>query len=789
MGYQSLGPRHYGHWKRKDVLGPSGGRLGLSRSVEGSLSHQIQQLLPVLMGARDYRGAAGVLSVIYTHLMSDPAACVTTSLEILRRLPDSTPTLVEFYQSLLEWQSDHISNDVILRERFLLYLLQGDLHEAYAYYKEHMQLEVLQQDIHVIASFGMVCYWLLFREDQAIRDAYIHAPLSSQSNDDGDNDDIMDNDQETQFPIRHVVGTATLYQEASVSFRRAMTLSPESNVFVEYYVQILVMKNDIELAADYLEHFYHLHPTEPHACRMLFEFFQRYFPASVASHVDICIRWNTLDPSTLVPLKALVECFAQDLVTKGQLVASLCHSLDHCGSNMYQQLHPDTTLWIWQQLADVLGPVSLPPLSQHVALYFEPRQWWRRVYTTNTSSANELTLLNVLQCIVFVRVWGVEALSHTLELATLVHSPHHDVATLATRFHLDSLTRQPTRQPASPSSLKCIGLPVVRTLSQPLSWRPSIGQLRTPHLLKRPQVLTSFELEDAVQVHQVATGAAPPPCRIPRPVNNTIDARVTLESSQSKHQQQHPMDWLLGQRSRQTNPWHMDMTSSVLHAIQTDTSSSSTGGLVLTDKDCFAAAMEDELLLVSPPSTAPLHHLHTSYLYKCLPVPPSSQQAGIIVKALRRYHPFLPQYRIPARFLHWIQHYMMRHGLHATSPKCLEHVESKWRRQYGRCRGLPSIEAVAAAMDYFKRNPVILPRRIRDRFRAFVSAHGRVNLLHLCRVFYTLLGARYPPDLPFSSVLVATARQWMQDGDPRGSVGTALACYPPPVIHISTVSL
>ncbi|KAF0737875.1 hypothetical protein AaE_008886 [Aphanomyces astaci] len=277
MGYQSLGPRHYGHWKRKDVLGPSGGRLGLSRSVEGSLSHQIQQLLPVvscpnnlsLMGARDYRGAAGVLSVIYTHLMSDPAACVTTSLEILRRLPDSTPTLVEFYQSLLEWQSDHISNDVILRERFLLYLLQGDLHEAYAYYKEHMQLEVLQQDIHVIASFGMVCYWLLFREDQAIRDAYIHAPLSSQSNDDGDNDDIMDNDQETQFPIRHVVGTATLYQEASVSFRRAMTLSPESNVFVEYYVQILVMKNDIELAADYLEHFYHLHPTEPHACRMV----------------------------------------------------------------------------------------------------------------------------------------------------------------------------------------------------------------------------------------------------------------------------------------------------------------------------------------------------------------------------------------------------------------------------------------------------------------------------------------------------------------------------------------
>ncbi|RHY76997.1 hypothetical protein DYB28_001678 [Aphanomyces astaci] len=265
-------------------------------------------------------------------------------------------------------------NDVILRERFLLYLLQGDLHEAYAYYKEHMQLEVLQQDIHVIASFGMVCYWLLFREDQAIRDAYIHAPLSSQSNDDGDNDDIMDNDQETQFPIRHVVGTATLYQEASVSFRRAMTLSPESNVFVEYYVQILVMKNDIELAADYLEHFYHLHPTEPHACRM-----------------------------------------------------------------------------------------------------------------------------------------------------------------------------------------------------------------------------------------------------------------------------------------------------------------------------------------------------------------------------------------------------------------------SKWRRQYGRCRGLPSIEAVAAAMDYFKRNPVILPRRIRDRFRAFVSAHGRVNLLHLCRVFYTLLGARYPPDLPFSSVLVATARQWMQDGDPRGSVGTALACYPPPL--------
>ncbi|RHY31958.1 hypothetical protein DYB32_002996 [Aphanomyces invadans] len=89
-----------------------------------------------------------------------------------------------------------------------------------------------------------------------------------------------------------------------------------------------------------------------------------------------------------------------------------------------------------------------------------------------------------------------------------------------------------------------------------------------------------------------------------------------------------------------------------------------------TAKDCFAAAMEDELLLstkhessIKPP------HLWTSYLYKNLPTPPTLQQGSTIIRALRHKHPFQPQHRIPARFLHWIQHYMLRHGVRATPDK------------------------------------------------------------------------------------------------------------------------
>ncbi|ETW05847.1 hypothetical protein H310_03508 [Aphanomyces invadans] len=777
MGFHFLGPRHYGHWKRQEILGASGVPLGCMRSVEGALARDLEQLLPTLMGARDYRGAAAILNVIYAHFMTDPASCVTTSLEILRRLPDTTPTLVEFYESLIDWQSAHISNDVIVRERFLLYVLQGDLHEAYAYYKEHMQLEVLQQDVHVVASFGMVCYWLLFREDQELRDEYITSSgcATNFSTDDGDvsSSAAAQFTQDASYPIQHGVGTATLYQEALVSFRRAMTLSPESNVFVEYYVQMLVMKNDIELAADYLEYFYHLYPTEPHACRMLFDFYTQFFPHSTACRVEICIRWNTLDPSTLVPLKALVQSHENDVVAMEVLAECLCHSLDHCGSAVYMQLHPDTALWLWQQLADLLGPVSLPGVSREVAACFEPRQWWQRVYFSFAGPTDELTQVQVLQCVVVARVWGLEALSSTIRLHELVDSPEGVVRAIAKRFHLDVLAPRST-PPKIPTTD-----PILRVWTTQLSWRPSLGQLRTPHVLKRPQVLTSFDVEDAVQVHEVALDAAPPCCRIQRPPNCEPSVIHSRHSTR-----QHPYLWLMSQRSGRTNPWHIQVASTSIHAVDPPREAGVMVDIAdtpdFTAKDCFAAAMEDELLLstkhessIKPP------HLWTSYLYKNLPTPPTLQQGSTIIRALRHKHPFQPQHRIPARFLHWIQHYMLRHGVRATPDKCRLYLEAQWRRQRGRCRGLPSSDAVALAIEYFKTNPAILPRRIRERFREFVLSHGKhISLVDLCREFYTQLEARKPSNLPFFSVLFATTKQWMMTGFNRG-ICAVTACYPP----------
>ncbi|KAF0686141.1 Aste57867_22106 [Aphanomyces stellatus] len=753
--------RRYGFWQQQSVLGPNEAPHGLMRSVDKSLTRELNNLLPTLMNARDYRGAASILSLIYTHFLSDPAACVTTSLEILRRLPDTMPSLAEFYDTLLEWQSTDISKDVILRERFLLHLLDGNFHDAYAYYKEHMQLEILQQDIHVVAGFGMLCYWLLFHEDQDLRDKFLDGSAFASSS-----SSSFTSLLNAPFVVQHVVGTATLYQEALVSFRRAMTLCPESNIFVEYYVQILVMKDDLDLAADYLEHFYHVNPMEPHACRMLLQFLQHYFPESTPCHVEICIRWNELDPSASVPLQTLVTCLHQDLVAKETVVEALCRTLDHCGSPFCHRLHATTTEWAWETLADLLGPVGAP-LPAEIVLCFEARRWWQRIYFVSLANITHVTALHVHKSIVAAHVLGHAAHRY------LAHICAH-VGTISESFDPDALRSLVTKynlnvdqvdEPSRPSKRQ----KTTTAWSTAWSWRPSRGQLRMPRLMKRHQVLTSFDIHVATQVHEVGADAAPPSFRIPLP-----PVPVAARRSMS---QQHPLQWLLATRGGRESPWHMETATVGTDAIRAATAlAPDARNPVLTDTDSFALATEDELLIA--PDATPLH-LWTSYFYKNLPVPPR-RDAQHLIKVMRGKNAFAPR-RVPARFLWWIQEYMQATGDRAVPDECLAVLEAKWRTFGGRCRGMPPADVVTRVMEHFKRNPAIAPASIVAQFRAYVDRGKYFSMRALCHGFYARLRERRPSNLPFFSVVAALANQWLRDGLPLRL--RDVSCFPP---HVPT---
>ncbi|CAK4644279.1 unnamed protein product [Aphanomyces euteiches] len=182
----------------------------------------------------------------------------------------------------------------------------------------------------------------------------------------------------------------------------------------------------------------------------------------------------------------------------------------------------------------------------------------------------------------------------------------------------------------------------------------------------------------------------------------------------------HPLQWLLAKRGGRSSPWHAEMATVSVMEAQMDHAGK--GNPILTEKDALAAVVEDEILL-NPQTNS--RHILTMYAYKKLPLP-SSRYVRNVVRVMCKKYP-LPEHRVPARILWWIQEYMMTRGITAT--------------------------------------PVgyVLPTRM-------------FTLRDLCYAFYQHLQERSPADLPFMSVLAATARQWLMEGVPLDL--RAITCYP-----------
>ncbi|CAI5726086.1 unnamed protein product [Hyaloperonospora brassicae] len=382
------------------------------RSTVTRLRLAFEQLLPRLMGARDYAGAAKVLGVIYHRFVVTPGLCIEASLEILRRQEDYRSALLSFYEAAAEVQ--HVDKMSILKEKWLFHIAHGEFYEAYHMYRDTIEpIEEATDDARLLANFGILCYWLIFVESKTLRDRFVREHTDYDDEED-DHLDAADNTNcgasggvesviESNYCFKTPIGVHVLYQHASNALRRAVALSPNSAMFVEYYVQLLVLVGDIQPACDYLEAFFHMNPDDPHGSRMLAQFLEHYYPDSVDAQVAAFARWMKNDPSCSYPLEKVLELSSAGVVSSVTLTRVLVEALDTCGSDLYVEQSPDMALTLWRNLAELLaamdedvflmdqieGGATDPSSRQTIADVGAQRAWWKRVFFVRPSTYDE----------------------------------------------------------------------------------------------------------------------------------------------------------------------------------------------------------------------------------------------------------------------------------------------------------------------------------------------------------------------------------------------------------------
>jgi hypothetical protein len=166
-------------------------------------------------------------------------------------------------------------------------------------------------DERLLANFGMLCYWLMFIESNELRELLRREDTENEEEDDEMDANAIDAAEsiesviEANYLFKTPIGVHILYQDACTALRRAVGLSPSSAMFVEYYVQLLVLVGDIQPACDYLEAFFHMNPDDPHASRMV-----RCPARCAASPARLCTTANVVP----LQLAGFLGCYYPDSV-------------------------------------------------------------------------------------------------------------------------------------------------------------------------------------------------------------------------------------------------------------------------------------------------------------------------------------------------------------------------------------------------------------------------------------------------------------------------------------------
>ncbi|GAB9475664.1 hypothetical protein Gpo141_00012749 [Globisporangium polare] len=442
-----LADKYHGYQQWKDPSHEN------TRAALTRLRDTLDRLLPVLTGARDFAGAAKVLSIMYHRFTVAPALCVQTSLEILRRQPEHRDDLLQFYLAAI--QENRLDKRLLLKELWMFYIIQGEFYEAYHLYKDDIQRLDVHEDPRLLANFGILCYWLLFIESSELREK-LKRDEDLEDDDDDDDEEIdldlrdegADDDEEeeekessepegfdddgkpairskkrkrasriNQWPsssqsstarqsvesiiesrylFKTSIGVHILYQEATSALRRAASLCPTSAQFAEFYVQLLVLVGEIDTACDYLENFYHLNDSDPHGAKMLASFLEMYYPDSIDTQITVYLRWLKNDPVSSYALEKIVELVSAGSIPTMDLIQALIQALDVCGGDLYLSQAPSAALALWKLLAEFLVAIRYEMADQKDALKQKlieigtKRVWWKRAYFARPRSKDEV---------------------------------------------------------------------------------------------------------------------------------------------------------------------------------------------------------------------------------------------------------------------------------------------------------------------------------------------------------------------------------------------------------------
>ncbi|KAJ0393819.1 hypothetical protein ATCC90586_001663 [Pythium insidiosum] len=302
---------------------------------------------------------------------------------------------------------------MLLKEIFMGHISSGDFYEAHSFFKAKIQHRDIQHDVQLLGTFGILCYWLLFIESPELRDAF---GAETAPNDDAMDDEDDENsghvrfcgpnastqeDLMARYQFKTPIGVHLLFQDATSSLQRAISLCPDSVVHVAHYVQLLTMIGDVTSACDVLENLFHQNPSNPHAAKMLAEYLEKYFPESSEAQAGVYTLLLERDPVNQQALDKFVEFASAGIIPVDTVLRSLASVIDEVGSDLFAVHAKHTAIAAWQQLAaaifsvvdsdessgeDIAGREALEELRS-------TRRWWLSSFFARPRSAQDVVRL------------------------------------------------------------------------------------------------------------------------------------------------------------------------------------------------------------------------------------------------------------------------------------------------------------------------------------------------------------------------------------------------------------
>ena len=179
-----------------------------------------------LIRSHDYEAAVKTLSVYYLYFKLSPLECVQLSLEIMNQQESSAEHVLHYFEALQEAsiKDNHIKISLLHKETLLVFMQYGRYREAYFYFQDRIKQERFKDDVELLGTYGILCYWYFATENRDFLAAIKESSM----------------DEEEFITPSQSISNHAVFQSALEYLKRALDLSKNMiNVrFLEYYAQV-----------------------------------------------------------------------------------------------------------------------------------------------------------------------------------------------------------------------------------------------------------------------------------------------------------------------------------------------------------------------------------------------------------------------------------------------------------------------------------------------------------------------------------------------------------------------